>query len=417
MFDSPTFAPLDALGDGLAQFCRDLDPDAASPTDAAVGIEKLARIEKLAAGARLRLARRVDASVTGGAGSDKDKASWLGKASGQTAKEAAKDLEASEQLAGLDATDQAVKNGELSPIQARAITSGASADPAAETKLLGTAREGSVSELEHEAKRARAAAMDAAEKNRRAHEERDLAGGTDPDTGEGWAHAKGPAAALARFWAHLEPWIQAEFANARREGRRERRGAYAFDALLAALAFAAAARRGQASGDGDAPAPPGPPASILGRIDVSAILRGHTVAGETCEINGLGPVPVEALRELLPDAAIDLIVTNGVDAFNITHLGRRANARQQVVLDWIGGRCTRLGCSATRHLQVDHRIDWAKVKITELRSLDWLCPADHALKSHQGWALVGGTGRRRMVPPDDPAHPRHAKDPPEEAAA
>jgi hypothetical protein len=422
---SDPFAALDPLQDGLAAFCRALDPDAHTPADAALGIGRLVRLEKLAAGARLRLARRVDSTVTGGDGSATDKADWLGDTTGQTSKDAAKDLETSEQLAALGATDQAVANGELSPTQARAITSGAGADPAAESKLLNTARNASVSELEGEAKKTRAAATDDAEKNRRAHHNRDLSGGTDPDTGEGWAHAKGPAAVLAQLWAHLEPWIQAEFANARRQGRRQRRGAYAFDALLAALAYAAAARRGHPTptgdgdGDGDGPVsvPQGPPTSILARVDVAAILRGHTLAGETCDIDGLGPVPVAALRELLPQAAIDLIVTNGVDVFNVTHLGRRANARQQVVLHWLGGRCSRLGCPATRHLQIDHRDPYANIKITEVTNLDWLCPDDHGLKTHHGWALVAGTGRRPMVPPDHPHHPRNTTDPPADPPA
>ena len=98
--------------------------------------------------------------------------------------------------------------------------------------------------------------------------------------------------------------------------------------------------------------------------------------------------------------------------FNVTHFGRRANARQEVVLDWFGGECSRRGCTATRHLQVDHRIDWAKIKITELRNLDWLCVSCHRLKTHQGWGLVEGERKRRMVPPDDPAHPKNSNAPP-----
>ena len=148
------------------------------------------------------------------------------------------------------------------------------------------------------------------------------------------------------------------------------------------------------------------------RADLSAIRRGHTIPGETCEIDGLGPVSIEALRELLPQAAIDLILTDGVDVFNVTHVGRRANAKQQVVLDWFGGQCSRRGCTATRHLQVDHRIDWATIKITELRNLDWLCVDCHRRKTHEGWALVHGKGKRRMVPPDDPAHPTNSNAPP-----
>ena len=212
------------------------------------------------------------------------------------------------------------------------------------------------------------------------------------------------------------------------EGRYERRGAYAFDALLAALRFAAACRTGtrgagpdgtgRAAGGGPngGPAPVGPPANVLVRADLSAILRGETIAGETCEIDGLGPVPVDALLELLPQAAIDLILTDGFDVFNVTHFGRRATARQQVVLDWFGGQCSRLGCTATRHLQVDHRIEWSRIKITELQNLDWLCVDDHRRKTHDGWALVNGRGRRRMVPPDDPSHPKQSNAPPGDQA-
>ncbi len=224
---------------------------------------------------------------------------------------------------------------------------------------------------------------------------------------------------MAEFWAHLEPWIQAEFDRARRQDRHERRGAYAFDALLAALAFATAARNGKDLKLPDR-APPGPPVTVLARIDATALLRGHSLPGETCEIDGLGPVPVDAIRDLLPQAAIDLIVTNGIDVFNTTHFGRRANARQQVVLDWFGGECTRQGCGATRHLQVDHRIDWSKIHITELRNLDWLCVPDHRRKTHDGWALIEGTGKRRMVPPGHPDHPHTTTtgaDPPDTAAA
>ena len=81
---------------------------------------------------------------------------------------------------------------------------------------------------------------------------------------------------------------------------------------------------------------------------------------------------------------------------------------QQVVLDWLGGECSREGCGATRNLQVDHRIDWASIHVTELMNLDWMCVRDHRLKTHHGWALVPGKGKRRMVPPDDPDHPANS---------
>lgn len=135
------------------------------------------------------------------------------------------------------------------------------------------------------------------------------------------------------------------------------------------------------------------------RVDASALRRGHTVAGELCEIDGLGPVSVSELRKYLPDAAIDIVITNGQDVFNVTSLGRHTTARQQVVMDLLNIGCSRLGCGATEKLQVDHRIEWRTIKVTELINLDWLCSHDHRLKTYDGWQLEPGTGKRSMHPP------------------
>jgi hypothetical protein len=41
-----------------------------------------------------------------------------------------------------------------------------------------------------------------------------------------------------------------------------------------------------------------------------------------CEITGVGPVPVEVARRLLGESILKLVITNGVDVANVTHLGR-----------------------------------------------------------------------------------------------
>ena len=143
-----------------------------------------------------------------------------------------------------------MRNGELSPTQAHEVTAGAGADPTAELELLDTAKNASVPELRRQAKKVRAAATDAEDKARRAEENRDLFSGVDEDEGEGWFHGKGPAATVAEILALLEPWVQAEFDKARRAGKRVRRGALMFDALLVALRFANACRNGKMTGDG-----------------------------------------------------------------------------------------------------------------------------------------------------------------------
>ena len=51
-------------------------------------------------------------------------------------------------------------------------------------------------------------------------------------------------------------------------------------------------------------------------------------------------------------------------------------------------------------------------KRTRVDETDRLCEHDHDLKTFHGWALVAGTGKRPMVPPHDPRHPKN-KPPPD----
>ena len=447
----------------LAAVARTLDPDTLTVDQAAQAIQLLAAIEKAAAGLRLLLARRVDNASLFGESGERSAAEWLAKQTGQSTRDAEEDLACSKRLRELPDAQDAVRNGELSPDQAKAVADGAAADPSAERDLLDTARQGSLSELSRQSKSRKAAALGDDEARRRAaHRNRSFRSGTNA-MGEGWGSFTGPAEFVVRLQAQLKPFLDAEFARARAEGRRERAEAYAFDALAALLGLAddrpragddeAPAKatdgaeptrspaprprdhRDSAPGGGGAagtsssvdprattertpepvapapapaPAPAAAPptgrrsdAKIILRADIGAVRRGATAPGELCDIAGLGPIPVADLLEFLPQATIDLVVTNGVDVFNVTHLGRRATARQQVVLDLLNIGCTRRGCTATTHLQVDHRIDWAKVKVTELVNLDWLCAHCHRLKTYDGWQLEPGTGKRAMLPPGE----------------
>ncbi|MGH9231611.1 MAG: HNH endonuclease signature motif containing protein, partial [Acidimicrobiales bacterium] len=90
---------------------------------------------------------------------------------------------------------------------------------------------------------------------------------------------------------------------------------------------------------------------------------------------------------------------------NVTHLGRGPTAAQRIALLWSSPCCDVRGCSSTIGVEADHRLPWADDQVTELPNLDRLCGHHHYLKSHHGWALVPGTGKRPMVPPGDPRHP------------
>ncbi|MGI8683703.1 MAG: hypothetical protein ACR2MO_01120, partial [Acidimicrobiales bacterium] len=96
------------------------------------------------------------------------------------------------------------------------------------------------------------------------------------------------------------------------------------------------------------PKPPSP-AKVVVRIDWDALVRGWPIDGEVCEIAGLGPVPVAAVRRMIEsgDAFLAAVVTRGVDVVNVAHLGRRPTAYQQTGLDWRSPECTTLGCNTT----------------------------------------------------------------------
>jgi hypothetical protein len=151
---------------------------------------------------------------------------------------------------------------------------------------------------------------------------------------------------------------------------------------------------------------PNPKHLALIRVDLAALVRGIAEGDELCEITGLGPIPVRVARDLLGDSILKLVISRGVDVANVTHLGRGVNTAQQLALLWTDPQCRVEGCHRTR-LQNDHRTGWTITRTTRLDDTDPLCAHHHDLKTYKGWALVAGEGRRPMVPPDDPRHPRH----------
>ena len=151
------------------------------------------------------------------------------------------------------------------------------------------------------------------------------------------------------------------------------------------------------------------PAKYLGiiRLDYEALVRGVAEGDEMCEIRGLGPIPVSVARALLGDAILKLVITKGVDVLSVTHLGRSPTMAQQVAIWWQSHMCTRDTCTRTERLENDHGPEWRKTKHTRLDELDPVCNREHDLKTNHGWDFVKGNGRRAMVPPDDPRHPKY----------
>jgi hypothetical protein len=394
-------------------------------------------IERHAAAAKTLLAARVDESRAWARAGDRTAEEHLARKAGTSRGAARRGIETSKRVQSLPATEAALRRGELSPAQAETIADASAVNPGAEQSLLQVARQGDLEELRARAHRAKAAGdPDPDATHRRLHRQRRLRRFTD---GEGaWnLQARGTTDAGARLNAALDSVIEELFRAARREGRRESRDAYAFDALLE---LARRARSDTATGVGPAPnamdavnepdnddpdngavtAPPdaseaaaprragaSPNFRALLRVDLAALVRGRVEDGELCEIAGVGPVPARVARQLLGDAVLNLVLTRGVDVVNVTHLGRGPTAAQRIALLWNTPACTNERCSNTVAIQHDHRVPWTDVHETTLDNIDRLCSPCHHRKTHQGWALLTGTGRRPLVPPDDPRHPRH----------
>jgi hypothetical protein len=233
------------------------------------------------------------------------------------------------------------------------------------------------------------------ETHARIHRERSLREYQDDD-GAWVLHARGPLEAGLAFRTAITPIIDQYYKTKREPEDREPREAYAFDALLDLV------QRPPAEGKRSS----GRYLGLL-RLDVEALWRGYVEGDEVCEIAGLGTIPVGVAKNVLGDAALKLVITKGVDVVNVTHLGRTATIAQKAALWWQSPECDRLGCTRTQRLQIDHDIGWTNTHTTRVDDSNRLCDHDHDLKTYYGWALVEGTGKRPMVPPDDPRHPKN----------
>ena len=337
----------------------------------------------------------------------RDAAEFVAKQTGTTTAKARERIETGTRLGDQDRTWAKAATGELSPEQAAAISDAVAADPSAEDDLLTMAQRASLGELRHRCATVKAAVTDVAEQERCIHAARSVRRYTSADGAE-HLHATGTKRDMVLVDQALRRYVDRRFARARAEGVRESLEAYAFDGLVE---MAADSLDGATASDGARKAPIHH-LSVL-RLDLEALVRGRPEKGETCEIAGLGPISVDTARELLGESIIKLVITKGVDVVNVTHLGRGPNTAQKIALLWQQPACAREGCSRTAYLEYDHRdgAEYRETKHTRLDETDPLCRPDHDLKTYFGWALVEGTGKRPMVPPDDPRHPKNRPPP------
>ena len=362
------------------------------------------RVERLAAAVKVLLAPRVEQAGMWKRTGHKSAAEQLAADAGTSVPAAQSLLDTSKRIASQPKTERALRAGELSGRKAELVAHAVDVVPDAADRLLELATSNApVGKLRQACVEAKAS-VGRDESHARIRKERSAREYTD-DEGVWHFHARGTVDDGARFRAAWEPIVDELFRAAHQQGRREPREAYAFDALIELARRAAQPTESKSAKQ--ARRQPSPKFLGLVRVDHAALARGAVDDGEVCEIAGLGPIPVSTARDLLGDAILKVVLTKGQQVANVTSLRRSPTMAQQVALWWQAPACQVIDCTRTRRLENDHRDEWCKTHVTDVETLDPLCGHHHWLKTVLGWALVEGTGRREMVAPDDPRHPKN----------
>ncbi len=187
---------------------------------------------------------------------------------------------------------------------------------------------------------------------------------------------------MPRFSSAWKAHTDRIFCDARRAGRRELRGAYAADALVALASEG-----------------PCKPVEVRVTVDSAALARGHTERGERCDVAGIGPAPVTVARSLLDDASVTVMTRDGDDVTSVSRPQRTIPAKLRRALEDRYPTCAVSACANDQFLEIDHVVPLEHHGRTELANLWRLCSHHHRLKTYAGWTVVGRNAHRDLVPP------------------
>jgi hypothetical protein len=398
-------ASLRRTADDLRRALDGLDPARLTGGDALALLEAFTTIEKLAAGGRLLVAPRVEATNVWRRDGHRSAAAHLAETSGTPLGSAIDTLEAGRRLGSMPATDAAVREGRLSEAQVKEIAGADAARPGAEAELVDVAEHQALSVLKLRCRRVRAESRGHGDAYRAIHRSRSLRSWTEPGGAVRFDARLTPDQG-ARLLAAVKREADRRAREASRAGSRESRRALEADAVVA-LACRGDGRtrsgggeRGESSGGESTPT-----AVVSVRVDHDALLRGHVEAGEVCEIPGVGPIPVEVARQLAVDSYLSVLVTRGVDVTTVAHAGRTVPTALRRALAERDPACVVPGCAARDDLEIDHVRPYHEGGRTSLDNLARLCPWHHYLKTHRRFTLVRTGDGWDFRPPPGPDPP------------
>ena len=208
----------------------------------------------------------------------------------------------------------------------------------------------------------------------------------------------------ARFKTRLAGFTDQVFDAARRAGIRDSYEAYAADGLVRMAEAALTGGKSDENGNE-------PPVYTKSRVhlvvmaDAAAWQRGHTEAGETCEIAGIGPIDIATARRLCGDAVVDIVLTHGVDVRALAARAARPEPGAVRGAARRGLRVQRRRVWQQAVFEVDHLGEgWAINGVTVNGAVAFKCTHCHDLKTYKGWRDGPRlpNGKRTLIPPERP---------------
>jgi hypothetical protein len=380
----------------LRQLARTVKPLTVSGDDARQMVELLAEAERVAASVIALLTPRVIETGSYAKTGHASGPDWLASFSGSSAGVARSRLAAAERAAVVPELTRELREGKLSSPQLKTLTDAETAAPGSLDELLPMLDEGAnLQELTDAAKRAKSAARGnetARVRRARVHANRHFRWYQDESGG-----IRGEFLCDEVAWARVEPILEGAAkerwkAAGAGEGDADTRAAHRLDAFLDLLA-------GSTPRSGKAGARP----HTLVLIDATALRRGSLGPGETCEIEGIGPVSLEAATELIGEGNLQFVITEGRDIKTVTSTTRTPHQMTAMALIVRDRTCVVRRCGKRLGLEGDHcDTDYSDGGPTTLSNMVRLCPPHHDMKTNGGWKIMGETGKREWVAPAQP---------------
>jgi len=367
---------LDGIRAELSAVAETFDAAGLLTSEAEAVVAEATAIVNAASTIRMLAAKRVAESASWKHRGHRSAADWLAAQTKSSFGEAKGALETAEKLDACPRVAEQARQGRLAPAQTAALAKAVAVDPSAESRLLGTAERDGLAKLKDQCRAVALSHDDVAARTARIHRERCLKHWTDDEGAFRLAGKLTPEAGATVLGA-LAPFEKAAFDAARREGRHEPHEAYLADALVG---LAQASLSGCDGGDAK---PTSRKPSFTVMVDLEALVRGHAESGETCEIPGVGPVPVARLHALAPDAFWHVLVTKGKDIRGYCAMTRYIPTMLKVALAARDRECTVPGCNRTEGLEIDHVTPVEDGGPTTYTNLKRTCFHDHRENKHR----------------------------------